>query len=371
MSSKLVVLYSPFGSKWRWIIEQLASDDVHCKYFSDKAEHFWQHLLQRPNVNTLLAGFQAAFYAKRHNADLLITFDPRLSFWCSLFCRLLRTKTDHVTFSFNFAKLPLGWKQRLFKFAFRQLTALRVHSLVEKALYSNHFGIPEDRIEVCLWGMNVPEVSTAPPLLERPYVSAVGGNARDYQTLLGAAQLLSDVPMVWVVRPDNIFGMEIPDHVRVLTNIPLPQAMNVLAHSTLTVVPLRDSQVPCGHVTLVSSMLLRKPIVVTSSAGVFDYVRDGWNGFHCKPHSAADMADKIRTLWEHPETARTLGENGFQFASEHCTERSVRNDLSAILQKYGLDPFSGVPTKGETETGPTSLSGEAPINHGQTVETFT
>jgi glycosyltransferase involved in cell wall biosynthesis len=337
MTDKLVVIYTPFSSDWHSLIEDVAGTEVRWKYFSDQKKYFWQRFLRRPNFSTAIEGMRAARYAKRHNARLLVTIGPRYSFWCGLFCRLFRTTVDHYAFAFNYAELPTGWKKKLFAFGFRQLKSIRVASQTEKSLYSGYFGIPEDVIEVRLWGMNIPDVSTDPPVLNEPYVSAVGGNARDYLTLLGAARLLGTVPMVWVVRPENVAGMDLPSHVHVLRNIPYPHAMNVVAHSRLTVVPLKDSKVPCGHVTLVSGMLLKKPVVATNSAGVVDYVTDGWNGLLCEPHSATDMADKIRTLWEEPETARILGENGFRFASEHCSEQSVREDLSAILRGYGLD----------------------------------
>jgi len=337
MSDKLVVLYTPFASDWHSLIEELAGTEVSCKYFNDQKRYSWQGFLKRPNLNTAIEGMRAVLYAKRHNARLLVTIGPRLSFWCGLFCRLFRITVDHFAFSFNFAELPTGWKKRIFSFGFRQLKSLRVASQTEKSLYSGYFGIPEDIIEVRLWGMNIPEVSTDPPILNHPYVSAVGGNARDYVTLLGAARLLCTIPMVWVVRPENVAGLELPPHVLVLRNIPYPHAMNVVAHSRLTVVPLKDSKVPCGHVTLVSGMLLKRAVVATNSAGVLDYVTDGWNGLLCEPHSATDMAEKIRTLWEKPETARMLGENGFGFASEHCSEKRVREDLSAILRNYSLD----------------------------------
>jgi glycosyltransferase involved in cell wall biosynthesis len=259
-----------------------------------------------------------------------------LSFWCGLFCRLFGISIDHFAFAFNFAELPTGWKKKIFSFGFRQLKGLRVASQIEKGLYSSYFGIPEHLIEVRLVGMNVPDVSTDPPVLNEPYVSAVGGNARDYVTLLEAARLLGTIPMVWVVRPENVAGLDLPPHVVVLCNIPYPQAMNVVANSRLMVVPLKDSEAPCGHVTLVSGMLLKRALVATNSAGVVDYVTDGWNGLLCKPHSATDMAEKIRALWEKPETARSLGENGFQFASEYCSEKNVREDLSAVLRSYGL-----------------------------------
>jgi glycosyltransferase involved in cell wall biosynthesis len=337
VSDKLVVLYTPFGKDWHSLFEQVGSKEVRWKYFSDDKRRFWQRLLTRPNFSTTTAAFQAVLYAKRHNARLLVTIGPRFSFWCGFFCRLLRITIDHHAFAFNFTDLPTGWKKMFFSFGFRQLKSLRVASKIEKSLYSKYFGIPEHRIEVRLWGMNVPTVSNDPPVLKQPYVSSVGGNARDYATLLEAARMLSDIPMVWVVRPENVAGMQLPEHVHVLRNIPYPDAMNVVANSRLTVVPLRDSKVPCGHVTLVSGMLLKKAVVATNSLGVLDYVTDGWNGLLCKPHSPTDMAEKIRSLWEEPETAQRLGENGFRFASEYCSETSVREDMSAVLRAYCLD----------------------------------
>jgi hypothetical protein len=105
MSEKLVVLCTPFGRYWHWIIEESGGNDVRWKYFSEATSHLWQRYLKRPNLNTLV--------------------------------------------------------------------------------------------------------------------------------------------------------------VKVLSNVPYTRAMNLVAHSRMTVIPLRDSQVPCGHVTLVSGMLLKKPLIAT------------------------------------------------------------------------------------------------------------
>jgi glycosyltransferase involved in cell wall biosynthesis len=56
--------------------------------------------------------------------------------------------------------------------------------------------------------------------------------------------------------------------------------------------------------TLVSGMLLKKAVVATNSAGAVNYMKDGWNGLLYEAHSPTDMAEKIRTLWEEPDTAR-------------------------------------------------------------------
>jgi glycosyltransferase involved in cell wall biosynthesis len=340
MNEKVVVCCTPFGTDWRWVIEDQAASDVHWKYFSDKPKHFWQRYLQKPNLNTPVACFRSVSYARRHKAQLLITFDARLSFWCCLISRILGIKLNHLAFSFNFPKLPGGFKRRLFQFAYQVLDNLFVHSNAERKLYSEYFAIPEERIKVKLCTMNVPAVSPDPPALNTPYVSAIGGNARDYQTLLEASRLLPEVPMVWVVRPENVSGLDLPPHVHILSNIPYPQAMNVLKHSLLTVVPLRDSQVPCGHITFVSAMFLEKAIVVTDSSGISDYVKDGWNGLFCRPKDASDLAAKINVLWKDSGKRDQMGANGFKFADEHCSERLMRADMMEIFRANGLAPES-------------------------------
>jgi len=89
-------------------------------------------------------------------------------------------------------------------------------------------------------------------------------------------------------------------------------------------------------VTLISAMLLEKAIVATDSVGISDYVIDGWNGLLCRPQDARDLADKIRALWVDPDEADRLGENGFKFAAENCSEQSVREDMFEFFKGYGL-----------------------------------
>ena len=57
MSDKLVVLYTPFGSDWHSLLEEVGSKEVRWKYFSDQKRHFWQGILKRPNFNTAIAAF--------------------------------------------------------------------------------------------------------------------------------------------------------------------------------------------------------------------------------------------------------------------------------------------------------------------------
>jgi Glycosyl transferases group 1 len=333
---RLILCCTPFGDSWTWFVQELTAPDVRWRFFSDRAKYRFQHYLQRPNLNTPVAGLQTALAARSSKAALIITIDPRLSFWVALWCRVLRIRTPHFVFSFNFPELPHGWKRSVFRVAYKRIDAARVHSRMEIPLYHQVFAIPESRFRLGLWAMNAPEVTPGGPLIPGDYITAIGGNSRDYATLAEAGRLTPEIPQVWVVRPENLAGLDIPPHITVFSNAPYPDTMNYLLHSRYMALPLKGAEVPCGHVTLVSAMLLGKAILATDSAGVSDYVDEGVNGMLCRPHDAEHMAQCMRALWNAPAQTEQMGIAGQRFAQANCTEAHVREEMQAYLSECGL-----------------------------------
>jgi glycosyltransferase involved in cell wall biosynthesis len=337
MKKPLIVCCAPeFGKDWRGLGPSLTGDAVEWVFFDDRPIHFWERSIKRPNLGMIRACFQAVMRGSRQNAKLLITHDPRASFWCALFCRLFHVRVDHYVDSFNFAELPGGLKQRVMSYAFQQINRLSVHSSMERGLYSRYFNIPEDRIRLRLWSIGVPEVSPDHSLQSGRYISSLGGNGRDYRTLLAACRLLPGISFVVVVRPENLNGMEIPPNVKVMVNAPFAEAMNILRYSEFTVVPLLGSTVPCGHVTLVCAMHLAKGIVATDSTGILDYVIQGHNGMLCEPSSAESLAREIAALWANLQEITRLGQNSQIFGAENCSEAKIRADLTSVLTEWEI-----------------------------------
>ncbi len=243
---------------------------------------------------------------------------------CALVAHACGRYAAPSAYSFNFPELPRGWKRRLFSYAYERVDDLRVHSNMEIQLYHDYFSIPKDRIHLSLWSMNPPEVEPGGSLITGDYMTAIGGNSRDYQTLLAACWKTPEIPMVWVVRPENVAGLDLPPHVRVFCNTSYPVAMNYLAHSRAMVLPLKGAEVPCGHVTLVSAMFLGKAILATDSAGIHDYVAEGVTGMLCRPADPEHMVSCMRLLWRDRELNERMGENGLRFAETFCTESHAR-----------------------------------------------
>jgi len=337
MKLPLIVCCAPgFAEDWRKLGPALTGEDAEWVFFDDRPINLLERTIGRPNIAMIRACWQAVRRASNGNAQLLITHDPRASFLCSLFCRIFQIHIDHYVDSFNFTELPVGFKLQLMRYAFQQIKLFSVHSSMERSLYSRYFDIPNERIRLRIWSIGVPQVSPEYPLHPGRYISSIGGNGRDYRTLIEAGRKLPDIPFVLVVRPESLIGIEIPPNVSVMVNAPFEQAMNVLQHSQFTVLPLSGSTVPCGHVTLVCAMHLAKAIVATDSQGISDYVLPGFNGVLCEPSSSDSMVQAITGLWTNPAEVARLSDNSHRFGTENCSEDKMRSDLAVVLADWNI-----------------------------------
>jgi glycosyltransferase involved in cell wall biosynthesis len=327
-----IVVCTPFSNEdWKWFAPSFEPNQIQWKFYYLKPGGLLEKYIKQPNLAMIRTCRQAVQDVKQHQANLLVSIDPRVTFWCALFAKQLGVETEHIAHSFNFPDLPRGVKRNLMTSAFRNISKFTVYSKLEKQLYRDYFGIPEEKLDVCLWSVGKPEVQPQEPLETRDYICAIGGNARDYPTLMAAMEKLPDIPLVLVARPHNLKKLQIPANVKVLVNIPKTHAMNILKHSRFMVLPLRGSEVPCGHVTLVAAMHLGKAFIITNSSGVSDYVLDDHNALTCEPFAPDALADTIQTLWNNPAKSQQLGENAQQFAETYCSEDSAREYCKQLL----------------------------------------
>jgi hypothetical protein len=304
--------------------------------FEDRPASFWERKIRKPNLAMVRAALQTVLAARRTQAGLLLANDAAAAIWCGLFLVVSGTKTPCCAFTFNYPRLPRGVKRMVAGFGLRRLDEIFVHSSLERELYSRHFGVPLERFKLRLWANGRPASILDPPLHAKPYVCAIGGNGRDYKTLLDASRLIPHIPLVVVARPEQIEGIPVPSHVRLRVNVPSFEAWNTLAHSEFMVLPLKDSHTACGHVTLVSAMHLGKAVVATNSEGIADYVQPGKNGLVCDASSPAGMAAVIAELWNDPAKAAALGAANRAFGAAHCTDDIARSDLAALLKQFHL-----------------------------------
>ena len=251
--------------RWRWFEPQFAD---RTRWEFHYATSVGLRAARIPYVSAVAQTYQcwrAVRSAKRNRAEMLITHDPRVTFRAARLQKAVGARMPHVAWSFNFDSLPRGLLRRMMARSFAHVDRFIVFSSFERALYHQVFDIPISKIEMVYWGVGEPAVAQPEsPIESGDYICAVGGNARDYPTLMAAMELIPEIPLVVVMRPQNAVDLKIPPNVRVRLNRPLDETNNIIKFSRFMVLPLRGSDVPCGHVTLVNAMFLgrdRKSVV--------------------------------------------------------------------------------------------------------------
>ena len=333
----LVVNVVPFSlAGWRWF-EADTVGQIRWEFFGASPLTWPERKLRWSSLALTRGCHRAVRFARQERAKLLISHDPKTTYRCAEVNRRLKEPIPHLAWSFNFARLPTGLKRRLMTAAFRDVDRFVVFSTMERELYANYFDVPIDRFSMIHWAMG-PLAMNPPdhPTISGDYICSLGGNARDYPTLMAAMALLPDIPLVAVVRPNNLQGLVVPPNVTVQTNIPFPDAINILNYSRFTVVPLVGSEVPCGHVTIVVAMQFGVTPSVTRSTGLDDYAIPDQTAITYKDHDANDLAQQIRRLWDDRALTANLGNNGRQFFADHCAEDVARSALADHLTRYGL-----------------------------------
>ena len=312
--------------EWRWIADRYSLVDHHWDFESTQP----RNLIERRFTIVDLGRLRAGYAVRRLSPDIVFSHGP----WESLYTAFMlagKTSVRHVAMSFNFTDLPSGKLLVAMRRFFPSIERFVVYSKTERALYSKLFDIPIDRFDFIHWGVNKPITSPLPVEFKEPYCVALGGEARDYNTLITAAKLRPNQHFVIIARPHSLNGLDIPPNVTIRINAPFNEAWSTVWHAQVSLIPLRHAETPNGHVTLVGSMLLGKAIVITNSLGVQDYVLNNKSALLVPAASPESIATAIDKLTDDPKLGIFLGENARNFAERNCTERSVAQYVEQLV----------------------------------------
>ncbi|MEM9619064.1 MAG: glycosyltransferase [Pseudomonadota bacterium] len=266
--------------------------------------------------------------------DVIVSHGPLTTAWTEAAIGSAKQNARHLGFSFNFTDLPTGPRRRLMKHAFKTVDAFAVFTDGEKSLYADWLDISPEKLIRAPWGV-APPLSKAPPReIQTPYVAALGGEARDYRTLCEAARLCPEIKFVAIARPRNFDGLDAPDNLTTLFNLPFERAWGIVWHAGAALLPLRSQETPCGLVTLVGAMHLGKAQIATAAMGVADYLQEGETGLTVPANDAGALAAAIRRLQADSPLAARLGDNAKAYASAHCSEGATVAFFEGLLRSW-------------------------------------
>lgn len=133
---------------------------------------------------------------------------------------------------------------------------------------------------------------------EEDYVLSVGSESRDYATLLAAAaelpyrfRILASSP--WTRRAARVRAAA---NVELLAPVSDAALRELYARARLVVAPLLDVPYAAGLNGVEEALAMGRPLVVSASRGIADYVRHGKNALVVPPGDAGALAAAIEAV---------------------------------------------------------------------------
>lgn len=298
----------------------LAPEVLHWKGFSGLPANRFERSVPKLRVSRYRAAFQAAAALKPDG--IIVSHLPLMTAATSVAMVCHRKSNRHLAFSFNFTGLPTGGRLAYLRRAFRTVEQFAVFSHFEHGLYAEQFDLPPTRIKPVIWTQEAPGVDAQPALPPGvPYVCAIGGEGRDFSTLLEAVRMVgAGVRCVIIARPHSLEGLSVPDNVEVLTNIPSERVWRIACDSQGVLIPLKTPETCCGHITLVSAKLLGLPIATTRSLATREYVEGRPAVLECEPGDPAEFSLLIQRLFDE-QAQLSQGARGAMESERHFHDR--------------------------------------------------
>ncbi len=327
-----VVNVSDMRPDWNWLSQSFDHSGNAWRHVSTQQSRLPRGTPGRDQLARLEAAARAAF-ACRGGRAIVVSHGPRLGMYAGLLAPKICPAARHLIFSFNFTELPRGTQRRVMANAYRGVERFATFSTFERELYADYFSLPVQRFDMLHWAAQpLPLPEGAAALVAGEYACAIGGQGRDYATLIKAMSRLPHRKLVIVATPQSVAGIEVPTNVVIRCNVGRDEVANILAFSQFMTLPLAGAEVPCGHVTIVSAFHAGKAIVATDSSGVHDYLRRGETAMLCPPRNVDAMADAVEACFTNPTLRDRLGTAGLLFAKANCTERNAVDYFERFLK---------------------------------------
>jgi glycosyltransferase involved in cell wall biosynthesis len=186
-----------------------------------------------------------------------------------------------------------------------------------------------------------------------PYVFACGRERRDYPMLAEAASG-SELPFRVVASgTDPRSGFRAADGALPAPNVVVESRVltfhelrDAYAGARVVAVPIQEVSYGAGVSNIVESMCMARPVVVTSSPGIVDYVEPGVSGLLSPVGEPIAFRSALETLFADPARASEMGHRNRTYAVDHF---GVERYAARVAGLFGM-----VPVTGPMHEGPTS-----------------
>lgn len=163
---------------------------------------------------------------------------------------------------------------------------------------------------------------------ESPLVLSVGGDRdRDTATLYRAMALVREAMPGMKIVVQTSSTLVPPAGVTRVDRLSHTELRELYARASVVTIATRPNLHVSGMTVSLEAASTGRPVVITATAGMSDYVVDGKTGIHVAPGDAEALAAQTADLVRDPDKARELGTAGRGFVSSARTTAHMCEEL--------------------------------------------
>lgn len=299
---------------WKWEVKHAKSG------FSDPK---WKRLMK-------FFIFPLQFFFKRKEISSMISYQQFYGLIYAWYCSLFRVKKNHKLIITTFIYRPkTGVVGKVYHNFMKKIVnspyidKIICFSKAEPSYYEKIFNTKTDLFAyVPLAVGDISARFTHIKTSEEKYILSVGKSNRDYDFLVS---VLGTERYPVKIICDSYKNEYLPAHIELYDNVYGDAYYEKLAECFCVVVPLADVHVSAGQLVFLQSMMFGKPVIVTKTDTVTDYILDGINGIIVEKEKecfrqAIERLYTDETMYDHlSEQTRKIFEK--EFSLEKMAEK--------------------------------------------------
>lgn len=238
-------------------------------------------------------------------------------------------------------------REKYFRFVLSLADLVVVHSQTEAIRYADQFRQCSTRFAYIPWATHVDgldalrSANEPKPVGDQAYILSAGRSGRDYRTLFEAFQAGNRKVRVVCDSAAAMAECQPSANIEVLDHCYGDDYIKHVWNADCVVIPLAVDDISAGQMVLLQAMAMGKPIVITRTTTIAEYVTDGHDALCVAARDPQALREAVERLLADPQFSRQLGAHAEE-TFRRCF--SIPTFVSRLLEEIcQLDPAAGKP----------------------------
>lgn len=193
-----------------------------------------------------------------------------------------------------------------------------------------------------------PAKSPSPDPANRYIVSVGNDVGRDFDTLIAA---VTGLPIRVVLHTRRSIDGPLPANVQIQSHwISFENLRTLYARATAVIVPLHDTIHASGTNGLLEAMTMGRPVVVSASSGIIDYVEHQQTAWVVPTADVEALRQGVVQLLEHTTEAEAMGRRARQYCEQALSMPVYARQVAEVIREISASTKRGATSQVSQQT---------------------